>query len=57
MFTKIDTGNTKGITRKFDELNRIVIPMEILKERKLSSKRVEIFNLENGIYIEFDEVS
>lgn len=55
MVTQIDTGNTMGITRQLDELNRIVIPMEILKEQNLRSKKVAIYPLKDGVYIGFDK--
>lgn len=55
MVTTIDTGNTMGITRTLDELNRVVIPMEIVKGHKLKSKRVAIYPLKDGMYIKFDK--
>ena len=57
MVTQIDTGNTIGWTRELDDLNRVVIPMEIIKEQKpnLKSKRVALFPLKNGIYVQFDK--
>lgn len=54
MVTQIDTGNVMGITRNFDDLHRVVIPMEILKQHDLRSSRVAIYPLKKGIYIEFD---
>ena len=49
---KIDIGNTKGLTRKLDELGRIVLPMEFRKELNLKSKSpVEIYLLKDGFYI------
>lgn len=49
---EIDTGNTKGITRKVDSLGRIVLPMEFRKELNLNFKdSVEIYMLEDGFYI------
>lgn len=49
----INTGNTKGVTRKLDELGRIVIPKEFRNEINLKIKdSVEIYLLENGIYIQ-----
>lgn len=49
----INTGNTKGIVRKLDELGRIVLPMEFRKELNLKEKSpVAIYLLENGFYIE-----
>lgn len=55
MITKIDTGNTTGIERNLDELNRIVIPMEILRKQLPKSKKVSIYPLKDGIYLEFDK--
>lgn len=55
MITQIDTGNTMGITRSIDELNRVVIPMEILKEQNLRSRKVYVFPLKDGVYIKFDK--
>ena len=55
MVTQIDTGNTIGITRTIDELNRVVIPMEILREQKLKSKKVAVYHLNDGVYIRFDK--
>ena len=49
----IDTGNTKGVKRKIDELGRIVLPKEFRDELKLKEKdSVEIYLLENGFYVE-----
>ena len=49
---EIDTGNTKGITRKIDVLGRVVLPIEFRKELNLKEKDpVEIFLLEDGFYI------
>ena len=49
----INTGNTLGITRKIDELGRVVIPIEYRNKLKLKEKDpVEIYLLKNGIYIE-----
>ena len=55
MVTQIDTGNTMGITRELDELNRIVIPMEIIKHQPLRTKKVAIFPLKDGVYVAFDK--
>ena len=55
MITKIDTGNTTGIERNLDELNRVVIPIEILKQQAPKSKKLSIYPLKNGVYIEFDK--
>ena len=55
MVTHIDTGNTMGITRELDDLNRIVIPMEIIKQQPLRSKKMAIYPLKDGVYIAFDK--
>ena len=55
MVVQIDIGNTMGITRHLDELNRIVMPMEIIKEQNLRSKKVAIYPLKDGVYIGFDK--
>ena len=47
---QIDTGNTKGITRKVDKINRIVIPTEFLKAIGVTTE-VEIYLVEEGIFI------
>ncbi|MGN1326534.1 MAG: AbrB/MazE/SpoVT family DNA-binding domain-containing protein [Clostridia bacterium] len=48
----IDLGNTRGVSRKIDELGRIVLPIEYRKELSLNVKdSVEMFLLEDGIYI------
>lgn len=48
----IDLGNTKGLTRTLDNLGRVVIPKEFRQELNLYQEdKVEIFLLENGIYI------
>lgn len=49
---QIDTGNTRGLERKIDELGRIVLPIEFRKTLGLNLKDpVEIFLLENGFYV------
>lgn len=41
-----------GITRKFDELGRIVIPKEVRKANSWEDKTpVEIFAVEGGVFI------
>lgn len=55
MQTLIDTGNTIGITRPMDELNRIVIPMEIIRQHKLRTRVVRVYSLKDGVYMEFDK--
>lgn len=50
---EINTGNTLGITRKIDELGRVVLPVEFRKELGLKPKdSVNIYLLENGFYVE-----
>lgn len=50
---EINTGNTMGLTRKIDDLGRIVLPMEFRKELGLKPKDpVNIYLLENGFYVE-----
>lgn len=49
---QVDTGNTRGLERKIDELGRVVLPMEFRKTLNLNIKDpVEIFLLEDGFYI------
>ena len=55
MVTKIDTGNIMGIVRKIDDLNRIVLPSEVVREQDLRSRKVAIYPLRNGVYLEFDK--
>ncbi len=53
MKAEIDLGNTKGVTRKIDELGRVVLPVEFRKELNLKEKdAVSVYLLENGFYIE-----
>mgnify|MGYP003299815809 CR=1 FL=1 len=50
---EINTGNTIGITRKIDELGRVVLPIEFRKQLGLKHKDpVNIYLLENGFYVE-----
>ena len=49
MKVTIDTGNTKGVIRKIDDLSRITIP----KEFKGTHRVAEVYGLEKGVYIEF----
>lgn len=49
MKVTIDTGNTKGVIRKIDDLSRITIPKEFKKDHKVGS----VYGLENGVYIRF----
>lgn len=55
MKVTIDLGNTMGITRPLDDLNRVVLPMEVIKEQNLRSRRVAIFPLKDGVYMAFDK--
>ena len=49
---EIDTGNTRGIIRKLDNLGRIVFPKEFRDELNLKyNDEMEIYLLENGFYI------
>lgn len=50
----IQLGNTRGISRKLDELGRIVIPKEFRKEIGLNENEktwAEMFLVNDGIYI------
>lgn len=50
---EINTGNTLGLTRKIDELGRVVLPMEFRKQLDLKPKdEVSIYLVENGFYVE-----
>ncbi len=52
MKIEVDTGETKGIERKFDKLGRIVIPIEFRNALGLKEKdSIEIFLLQDGIFI------
>lgn len=49
---EIDIGNTRGITRKIDDLGRVVLPAEFRNELRLKPKdAVSIFLLDNGFYV------
>lgn len=49
----INVGNTKGLTRRLDELGRVVLPVEFRKELKLNPRdSVSIYLLPTGFYIE-----
>ena len=51
---EVDTGETKGISRKIDELGRITIPMEYRKELDINAddrEWLEIYLLDDGIFI------
>lgn len=50
----IQLGNTRGISRKLDELGRITLPIEFRKELELNENEkpwVEMFLVNDGIYI------
>ena len=50
----IQLGNTRGISRKLDELGRIVIPKEFRKEIGLNENEktwAEMFLVDDGIFI------
>lgn len=49
---KINTGETRGVIRKIDELGRVVLPKEFRDTLNLKEKdEVEIFLLKDGTYI------
>jgi len=49
---KIETGQTRGIIRKTDNLGRIVIPIEFRNFHNIDVKdNLEIFLIEDGIFI------
>lgn len=50
----IQLGDTRGISRKLDELGRATLPMEFRKELGLNEEEkpwVEMFLVNDGIYI------
>lgn len=50
----IQLGDTRGISRKLDELGRVTLPIEFRKELGLNENEknwVEIFLVNDGIYI------
>lgn len=50
----IQLGDTRGVSRKLDELGRATLPIEFRKELGLNEDEkpwVEIFLLNDGIYI------
>lgn len=50
----IQLGDTRGVSRKLDELGRATIPMEFRKELGLNKEEkpwVEMFLVNDGIYI------
>lgn len=53
---KINTGETKGLKRHFDDLGRIVIPKEFRKELNISDETIgEIFLIKDGIFIKINK--
>ena len=47
-------GDTKGISRRIDDVGRIVLPMEFRKELNINAddkEWLEMFLLEDGIFI------
>ena len=50
----LQLGDTKGISRRMDNLGRATIPMEFRKELALDEKEkqwIEMFLVNDGIYI------
>lgn len=50
----IQLGDTRGVSRKLDELGRATLPMEFRKELGLNEEEkpwVEMFLVDDGIYI------
>lgn len=50
----IQLGDTKGISRKMDDLGRIVIPSEFRKELNINEDEnpwIEMFLVNDGVYI------
>lgn len=50
----IQLGDTRGVSRKLDELGRVTLPMEFRKELGLNEEEkpwVEMFLVNDGIYI------
>lgn len=46
-------SNKRGVTRKLDDLGRVVIPMEFRKTLNVtSSTNLEVHCLENGFFVE-----
>lgn len=49
---KIDLGNTKGLTRRLDNLGRVTLPKEFRNELNIKDiSKVEIFMVQDGIFI------
>ena len=48
----INTGETKGLIRKLDDLGRIVIPKEFRNSLKIEeNQKLEMFLTKTGIFI------
>ena len=49
---EINLGNTRGLTRRLDNLGRVTLPQEHRKTLEMKERQeVEIFLLEDGVYI------
>ena len=49
---EVDTGETKGMIRKVDDLGRIVIPMEFRKTLNIRNyDKLEIFMVQDGFFL------
>lgn len=49
---EVNTGETKGLKRKLDNLGRVVIPVEFRKDLNINPlDEVEIFQTKDGIFI------
>lgn len=49
---EVDTGETKGMIRKVDDLGRIVIPMEFRKTLNIKKyDELEIFMVQDGFFL------
>ena len=52
MKMEIDLGNTRGLIRKLDSVDRVTLPQEYRNTLEMKERQeVEIFLLEDGIYI------
>lgn len=52
----INVGDTVGITRKLDDLGRIVLPIEFRKELEIGEKsKIQMFLTKEGIFIKKGE--
>lgn len=50
----VSLGDTRGISRKMDNLGRVTIPMEFRKELNINEDEnpwIEMFLLNEGVYI------